>query len=163
MEISVPVQRGVRGLRLALSLDLGYYRVDAEVAGQIREAASRLAGAGAQVNEVDLTWSREINDAWSRYWEVFLAACFGDCLAEHRNCMDPHVVELIERGVTTTAVEFKRLEEVRTRQWQSLAAVFRTHDALICLDDRRDPRPPSIFRTATSTEPTAMAATTASI
>ena len=132
VQIPVPVPRGVRGLRLALSLDLGYYRVDAEVAGKVREAAIRLMGAGALVDEVDLAWSREINDAWTRYWEVFLAACFGACLAEHRNGMDPHVVELIERGFTTSAVEFKRLEEVRTRQWHSLAAVFRNHDALIC-------------------------------
>jgi amidase/aspartyl-tRNA(Asn)/glutamyl-tRNA(Gln) amidotransferase subunit A len=132
VQIPVPVPRGVGGLRLALSLDLGYYRVDAEVAGKVREAAIRLVGAGALVDEVDLAWSREINDAWTRYWEVFLAACFGACLAEHRNRMDPHVVELIERGFTTSAVEFKRLEEVRTRQWHSLATVFRNHDALIC-------------------------------
>jgi Asp-tRNA(Asn)/Glu-tRNA(Gln) amidotransferase A subunit family amidase len=46
--------------------------------------------------------------------------------------MDPHVVDLIERGFATTAVDFKRLEEVRTRQWQSLAAVLRDYDALIC-------------------------------
>ena len=132
LQVTVPVPRGVRGLRLALSLDLGYYRVDAEVANTVRDAANLLADAGALVDEVDLAWSREINDAWTRYWEVFLAACFGDRLAEHRNRMDPRVVELIERGFATTAVEFKRLEEVRTRQWQSLAAAFRRHDVLIC-------------------------------
>jgi len=132
LRIRVPVPRGVSGLRLALSVDLGYYRVDAEVANKIRRAADALARAGARVEEVELNWSREINDAWSRYWEVFLAACFGEFLTEHRNRMDPHVVELIERGFSTTAVEFKRLEEVRTRQWQSLAAVFHGHDALIC-------------------------------
>jgi Asp-tRNA(Asn)/Glu-tRNA(Gln) amidotransferase A subunit family amidase len=132
LQIPVPVPRGVRGLRLALSIDLGYYRVDAEVAGSVRDAANALAGAGAHVEEVELSWTRDINDAWARYWEVFLAACFGDYVAEHRSRMDPHVVELIERGFATSAVEFKRLEEVRTRQWQSLAAVFRSYDALIC-------------------------------
>jgi Asp-tRNA(Asn)/Glu-tRNA(Gln) amidotransferase A subunit family amidase len=132
LQIPVPVPRGVRGLRIALSVDLGYYRVDAEVAGRVREAANALAGAGALVEQVGLTWSRDINDAWARYWEVFLAACFGHYVAEHRSRMDPHLVELIERGFETTAVEFKRLEEVRTRQWQSLAAVFRGYDALIC-------------------------------
>jgi Asp-tRNA(Asn)/Glu-tRNA(Gln) amidotransferase A subunit family amidase len=132
LQIPVPVPRGVRGLRLALSIDLGYYRVDAEVASKVREAANALAGAGAIIDEVELNWSREINDAWARYWEVFLAACFGKFLAGHRNRMDPHVVDLIERGFATTAVEFKRLEEVRTQQWQRLAAVFRSHDALIC-------------------------------
>jgi Asp-tRNA(Asn)/Glu-tRNA(Gln) amidotransferase A subunit family amidase len=132
LPIPLPVPRVVRGMRLALSIDFGYYRVDADIAGKVREAANALAGAGAIVEEVDLAWSREINDAWARYWEVFLAASFGEYLREHRNRMDPHVVDLIERGFATTAVQFKRLEAVRTRQWQSLAAVFRGHDALIC-------------------------------
>ncbi len=132
LQVPVPVPRGVRGLRLGLSIDLGYYRVDAEVAGRVREAADALARAGAVIEDVELGWSREINDAWGRYWEVFLAACFGDQLAEHRNRMDPHVVELMERGFATSAVDFKRLEEVRTRQWQSLAAVLRGCDALLC-------------------------------
>jgi Asp-tRNA(Asn)/Glu-tRNA(Gln) amidotransferase A subunit family amidase len=132
LQIPVPVPRGVRGLRLAVSTDLGYYRVDAEVAGKLRDAANTLAGVGALVEEVDLRWSREINDAWARYWEVFMAACFGESVAEHRNRLDPHVLELIERGFATTAVDFKRLEEIRTRQWHRLAAVFHGHDALIC-------------------------------
>src|SRR5208282_4486076 len=71
-------------------------------------------------------------DAWMRYWEVFLAACFGGVLAEHRARMDPRVVELIERGFATSAVEFKRIEEVRTWQWHKLADIFRHYDALIC-------------------------------
>jgi len=132
LPVEVPVPRGVQGLRIALSIDLGYYRVDAEVTKEVREAANALVAAGAIVDEVELAWSREINDAWGKYWEVFLAACFGGCLAEHRNAMDPRVVELIERGFAVGAVEFKRLEEVRTRQWQVLAAIFRDYDALLC-------------------------------
>jgi Asp-tRNA(Asn)/Glu-tRNA(Gln) amidotransferase A subunit family amidase len=131
-DLQVPVPRGVRGLRLAMSIDLGYYRVDIDVASKVREAANALGGAGAIIDEVDLNWSREINDAWARYWEVFLAACFGEHVVRHRNRMDPNVVRLIERGFATAAVDFKRLEEIRTRQWQKLAAVFRDHDALIC-------------------------------
>lgn len=132
IDIPVPVPRGVRDLRFALSVDLGYYRLDPEVAQIVRQAASALRGAGAFVDEVQLPWTRAINDAWGRYWGVFLAACFGDLIAEHRALLDPRVVELIERGFATGAVEFKRLEQVRTKQWQGLAAIFRDHDALIC-------------------------------
>ncbi len=132
IDIPVPVPRGVRDLRFALSVDLGYYRLDSEVAQIVRQAASALRGAGAFVDEVQLPWTRAINDAWGRYWEVFLAACFGDLIAEHRALLDPRVVELIERGFAMGAVEFKRLEQVRTKQWQGLAAIFRDHDALIC-------------------------------
>jgi len=132
LKVEVPVPRGVHGLRFAVSIDLGYYSVDVHVADEVREAANVLAREGAVVEEVKLAWSREINDAWTRYWEVFLAACFGGVLAKHRTRMDPHVVELIERGFATGAVEFKRLEEVRTSQWRKLADILCHYNALIC-------------------------------
>ncbi len=61
-----------------------------------------------------------------------LAAAFGDLLHEYRDGMDPAVVGLIEAGRRLDAVSFARIDQVRTRQWQALAAVFAEHDALIC-------------------------------
>ena len=46
--------------------------------------------------------------------------------------MDPNVVALMDKGLAMSAVDFKRLEFIRTRQWQSLAPVLTAHDALIC-------------------------------
>jgi len=96
------------------------------------ETCAVLADAGAKVEEVELPWTPEIVDAWLRWWGVYQATAFADCLAEFRDKMDPNVVALIENGLTTDAVSFKRIETIRTRQWHSLAAIFETHDALIC-------------------------------
>ncbi len=130
-----------RAWRVALSIDLGYYAVDGEVEKAVRTAGDALAALGAAVEEVELGWSRAVNDAWFAYWGVFLAAAFGAHLDAHRERMDPNVVALIEAGSAMSAVDFKRLEWVRTAQWQKLAGVLAEHHVLLC-PTMSEPAPP---------------------
>ena len=123
----------VEGLRLALSLDLGFYAVDPEVAANARAAAAALADAGAEVEEVDLAWTREHLDAWTAYWGVYLAAAFEHVLSEHRTRMDPKVVARDRGG---PGHERGRLasgwRSCAPAQWRELARVFERFDALLC-------------------------------
>jgi amidase/aspartyl-tRNA(Asn)/glutamyl-tRNA(Gln) amidotransferase subunit A len=132
LEVPVPPPAEVAGLKLALSLDLGYYAIDPEVAANTRAAAAALAAEGATVEEVELGWSRQVNDDWFAYWGVLLAACFGDLLETRRDDLDPNVVRLMEAGRAMDAVSFKRLEFARSEQWKKLAAVLVDFDALLC-------------------------------
>ncbi|HXV24756.1 MAG TPA: amidase [Alphaproteobacteria bacterium] len=127
-----PLPRDVKGLKLALSIDLGFHTVDEEVAANTRRAAEALADAGAQLREVALAWEPQIEIAWFQHWGVLLAACFGEALKTHRERMDPRLVALMERGLDMNAVDFKRIELLRTRQWRALAAILAEHDALLC-------------------------------
>ena len=122
----------LEGRRIALSTDLGFYAVDAEVEANTRAAAATLEDLGARVEEVRLDWSRRVVDAWFAYWGVFLAASFGDLREEHASRMDPEVLRLMAEGDRMGAVAFKRLETVFTEQWKELAAVFESFDALVC-------------------------------
>lgn len=124
--------RKVKGLKLALSIDLGFHTVDEGIAANTRNAAAALADAGAEIEEVALPWGPELDKAWFQHWGVLLAACFGEALKTHRDRMDPRLVALMEAGLAMDAVAFKRIELLRGRQWQSLAEVLATHDALLC-------------------------------
>ena len=128
----VPPPTDVRGLRFALSLDLGYMAIDPQVEACVRAAATALVEAGAAVEEIELDWTKQVADDWFRYWEVYLAAFFADKLETHREQLDPNVVALLEAGLRMDAVTFKRLEIARTEQWLKLAELFREHDALLC-------------------------------
>ena len=132
LDLSGPLDDSAEGLRLALDVDLGHYAIDPEVEAATREAAAALAEAGAEVEEVDLRWTRELADAWVEHWGVYLAAIFGHTLPEFRDKMDPRVVRLMEAGLAMSAVDFKRLEFVRTRAWQELAPILERHDAFLC-------------------------------
>ncbi|MCC6222946.1 MAG: amidase [Thermoleophilia bacterium] len=142
LDLSSPLEADVAGLRLALDVDLGCYAIDPETEAAVRDAAEALAGAGAEVEEVDLGWTRELPDAWLDHWGVYLAAIFGDKLPEFRDRMDPRVVALMDAGLALGAVDFKRIEFVRTRQWQSLRRIFERHDALLVPTMSR-PAPPA--------------------
>ena len=131
LDIPDPVPADVEGRRIALSIDLGMYDVHPEVEANVREVARALRGAGAVVEEVELAWTAEIHQLWDRIWGVFMAAYFGQYLEEWRDRLDPDVVRLMEVGFATSAVDYKRLEIVRSRQWNQLAKVFAEFDALI--------------------------------
>jgi Asp-tRNA(Asn)/Glu-tRNA(Gln) amidotransferase A subunit family amidase len=127
-----PLGGSVGGLRLALDVDLGHYAIASEVEKAVRSAAAALADAGAVVDEVDVGWRRDIADAWVEHWGVYLAAIFGDKLEQFRDRMDQRVVGLMDDGLALGAVDFKRIEFVRTRAWKRLAPILERFDALLC-------------------------------
>lgn len=132
LKIGIPLPRDPRGKRVAVSVDLGFYSVDAEVERNLVCAADALRERGFVVDEVEVGWSREITDAWLAYWAVFQAASFGHLLEKFRDEMDPELVRLMDKGLAMSAVDFKRLERVRTRQWESLTRILADHVALLC-------------------------------
>lgn len=131
--VAVPVAPApARELRLALSMDLGYYAVDAQVAARVEAAAEALAQAGATVERVALPWTRAVNDTWLQLWGVALAAAWGDLAREHRASMDPALLALMDGARSVAAVDYKRSENFRTRLWHELRAILGHYDALLC-------------------------------
>src|SRR5207247_108663 len=80
LPLADPLPRTVKGLKLAYSIDLGFHTVDQDIAANTRRAVAALAEAGADIHEVDLPWTPELDEAWFRHWGVLLAACFGENL-----------------------------------------------------------------------------------
>jgi Asp-tRNA(Asn)/Glu-tRNA(Gln) amidotransferase A subunit family amidase len=132
LDIPKPLSGDIRGWRLALAPSLGFFFIDPEVEDAVRRAASALAAQGAIIEEVDLGWTREMNDSWGQHWGVYLASFFGHKLAEFRPKMDPKVVRLIEAGLAMNAVDFKRIEFLRTEMWNKLSPILQRCHALLC-------------------------------
>ena len=53
-------------------------------------------------------------------------------MPQYRAKMDPNVVALIEAGLKMSAVEFKRIEFVRTEMWRKLSPILQRCHALLC-------------------------------
>lgn len=120
------------GLRIAMSTDLGLYAVDDDVVANLERAADALRAEGARVEPVSIDWTHDMTLAAHDHWSVFLAAWHGDLLDSDRDRLDPETVALMEHGRGLNAVEFKRIELVRTRMWRDLVALFAHYDALLC-------------------------------
>ena len=132
LDVPESIPADVKGMRLALDMDLGFYAVDGEVAANVMACVEALRGAGAIVEEVDLPWTREVADVWGEIWTVYLASFFEQHLDDRRNDLDPTIVEMFEHARTIDAITFKRFEFVRTQQWYALCDVFERFDALLC-------------------------------
>lgn len=130
--VSLPPSADLEGVRLAFSIDFGYYAVDPEVVTNTRQMVSTLRSLGATVEEVELPWSREINEAGWLHWDVYAALIVGERLDEFRDRMEPDVVAAVERGLNAKAVDFKRVELVRTRMAETIAPVLARYDGLVC-------------------------------
>ncbi len=122
----------LRGLRAGFSPDLGYYRVDEDISRNTERAAAALSDLGMEVEEVGLPWDRSINDAWATNWSVALATLYGDVLDGVADRVDPELMMLVERGRSLRATDLKRVDLVRTRQWQSFRPLIEKVDVLVC-------------------------------
>ena len=131
-DFNLPLPDGSTELNLAFSMDLGHMVVDEEVQTVISGALKMLRDAGIKITEVALDWPAELQDVWSDYWKVFMAAYFGRHLETWRSHMDPNVVSLIESGRAIKAVAYKRLEVARSEAWRKLAAILSAFDGLMC-------------------------------
>ena len=91
LDLARPLDADIAGMRLALSVDLGCWAVDAEIAAAVTAAAERLAAAGATVDVVDPGFTAADEEAWGVLWAVFMAAYYGDLLEPFGDRMDPAV------------------------------------------------------------------------
>ena len=132
LTVDIPPPPDVRGMRLALSIDFGYYKINPDVEANTRAAADSLEQAGAEIEHVELGWTRAFNDAWWAYWGVFEATHFGQHLERWRDKMHPSVVTAIEEARTMSAVELMKTETVYTEAWNALRPILDRCDALLC-------------------------------
>ncbi|MCZ6719963.1 MAG: amidase [Proteobacteria bacterium] len=132
LEVPVPPPSGIKGMRLALSVDYGYYAIDPDVEANTRAAAEAFKEAGAEVEEVELGWTADFNYAWWSYWNVFEAALFGEHLEKWREKMHPSIVSAMEDGLKMSAVDFYKTQLIYTEAWNKLREVFERCDALLC-------------------------------
>jgi len=130
--ITLPLDGDLRGLRLALSHDLGYFAVDSAILANLEASAEALRRQGAVVETVAVPWTRVLTDAMYDYWRAFFAASFGKHLAQFRDAMDPLVVRLIDEGRQLSAERVMEIGIIRTQAWQAVAPIFARYDALLC-------------------------------
>jgi len=130
--VSLPGSADLAGVRLVFSIDLGYYAVDPDIVANTRKMVATLRALGAAVDEIELPWSRELNEAGWLHWDVYSALVVGDRLDEFRDRMEPDLVAAVERGRAASAVDLKRTELVRTRLAETIAPIFSRYDGLVC-------------------------------
>jgi aspartyl-tRNA(Asn)/glutamyl-tRNA(Gln) amidotransferase subunit A len=124
------LNRGIAGLRVAFSPDLGYLQVDAEVAAPVRAAALAFAEIGCHVEEIDPGWGDPIAMEHCLFASSY-AGMIGQLLDEWGERMDPGLVALTRHGLTYSAADVFRAQGERLAYYDKVNALFRRYDLLL--------------------------------
>jgi Asp-tRNA(Asn)/Glu-tRNA(Gln) amidotransferase A subunit family amidase len=134
-KIEVPLEpEGIRGMRIAVSTDLGAWAVDEEIRANTRSVGVALQEAGAIVEEVSIPWVLEEVMAVSRqhFGAIFgaqiaeAAASFGELLCDYSLAWAEEAA-----AVAATPGAFLRGLEGEQRMWEPVGRLFETFDALM--------------------------------
>lgn len=121
---------GIAGLRIGYSRDLGYVRVDPDVAASVDAAVRVLADLGAIVEEVDPGFSDPI-DAYHVLWFAGAGKVIEGFDRSRWNELDPGLLEVAEAGREISAMDFLDASQVRAELGQRMGAFHEKYDLLV--------------------------------
>jgi len=124
------LEQGIAGLRIAYSPDLGYVKVDPDVAELVDDAVKLFADMGAEVEQVDPGFSDPL-DVMVTLWSVALALAVDPLTEEQRALVDPPVLEIAARGAAHTAVEYRQAERAREMLGRQMKQFHERYDLLM--------------------------------
>lgn len=124
------IERGVEGIRVAWSPNLGYATVDPEVSRLCEQSALRLAEAGAIVERVDLDWA-DPYDSWRVFFYGATAARLGRIVDKQGHLLDPGLRACVENAVQLTGLDYSDALTRRNEFWHQVRRVYESFDLLI--------------------------------
>jgi len=108
----VGLEDGVRGLRIAFSPNLGYAKVDREIAALVKKAAQVFEDLGATVEETDPGFEDQL-DCFTLHWFPGAAYVVRAIPEAKRKLMDPGLLEVARDGEKFSVRE---IQEAATRR-----------------------------------------------
>jgi len=123
----------VRGMRIALSADLGCYEVDDDVAASTRAAADRLRDAGAEVREVTLPWRLEtINRAARIHFGMIFGPSVREIYDEHPADLTSYARRFVAESDQVAKSDYVAGLALEAAIYAPLGEILDEFDALIC-------------------------------
>ncbi|MGI3171134.1 amidase family protein [Pseudooceanicola sp. C21-150M6] len=125
-------ERGVTGLRIALSPQLGLPdQVEPDIAATVRHVADLLSDGGAQLTEANPPLVAEATQLHGVLWSSFCYRVLSKMSAEARDAVDPTLTELADLGATITRDHVVEAIIARGEIGHAANRFFSDHDILI--------------------------------
>ena len=128
------LRKGVRGLKVAYSPDLGLARVDPEVADLVKAGVHAFEEMGCEVEEVDgsaLAFAKDGPELIRFFWAVHETAGFAHLLPEWGDRMDPGLVACIKAGEGYSAVDYMAMRGRKLAYMEAWHRSMDNYDLLI--------------------------------
>lgn len=125
-------QPSVRGLRIALSMNLGYFDVSPDVRKNTLKAAEILRQQGAQVTEINLPWTADVRKGFTDALVFPLGRLLEQLIEGREEQASDYVRAMAAMAHTISLDEYLASFDQLSRMHQALQDVFEQHDAMIC-------------------------------
>ena len=124
------IEGGVKGWKIAYSPDLGYAKVDPEIAAAVAAAARQFAALGAHVEEVGKIFESP-REALLTLWGAGAARIVAGIPAEKLKQCDPGFLAVAEAGAAISAVDYLGADLVRNAIGRTMGAFHEKYDLLL--------------------------------
>ncbi len=124
------LDRGIQGLRVAFSPDLGGLPVDPDVAAVVRQAVRTFEELGCAVEEVAPGFA-DTHELIRLVWSAHYAGNYGQFLREWRDRMDPGLTACMEDGLRCRAADYVAARGRKIAYWDSVRPLFERYSFLL--------------------------------
>lgn len=135
-------EKDLTGWRIAFSADLDVFPVQPEIKEMVARSTKIFETAGAVIDEVKINFQHsqaEMSDLWCRLLMPAYLAIHRqmkeqgiDIFEGFKDHFPPQYVEWIEKSANMSVVAFYQDQEIRTSIYDSIEAVFKDYDLLVC-------------------------------
>lgn len=126
------IEDGIKGLKIGYSRNLGYLKVDPEVAEAVEAAIPAFREAGAIVEEVDRLWPEDPFEPMERVlWASGIGGRVGRYLERQADLMDPGLVACAIEGLSYSTREIMDAWDRRIALFDAQRAFFERYDLLV--------------------------------
>ena len=124
------LETGIKGLKVAYSPDLGFARVDPEVAKNVAAAAKVFAELGAEVDQVDPGLG-DCTDVFTTHWHVGVANAMAGVPDETLKLLDPGLDKFVLEGREVPLMAYADAQNERAVLGRKMRLFHETYDLLI--------------------------------
>ncbi|MBA5635755.1 amidase [Duganella sp. LX20W] len=122
----------VRGMRIALSYDLGYCQVHPEVRAALDDVVAVLRGQGAVVEEVALGWGEWVAEALDHRLGFETGREFAARILNQEKETSDYIRSFAAAGLQVTGEQYLASQTAIGRMYDTMAGIMGRYDALIC-------------------------------
>lgn len=131
-KLTLPVDRsGVKGWRIAFSIDFGFMEVDPQVRANTLRAVEVFRSLGAEVVEVDLGWTWEVYHAAATHHATLFGAWLADYL-DREDQLTTYAADFARRSLSITTRDYLASLGVEGRMYSQFGPMMEGFDLFLC-------------------------------
>ena len=128
----IHLSEDIKGLRIALSHDLGFFEVEHEVNEALSQAAMRFRELGATVNEIKIPWKADVMDAALTHLRMIFGTSIAPETADEWDLLTPYARDFAQKGLAVSPKDFFAALGRAGAMGVELAQAMEGYDLLIC-------------------------------